>query len=83
MNKEVQDALHTLLNMALENDKYESQREQFNIVNDYITNLEQRIDKAIQELKKYIPDDDDTILFTNNQRRKIMYILQGSDINDR
>ena len=52
MNKEVQDALYCLLNIALENDKYESQREKFNIVDDYITNLEQKIDKAIEYINK-------------------------------
>ena len=58
MNKEVQDALHCLLNIALENDKYESQKEQFKIVNDYIKNLEQRIYKAVKILNEEVPDEE-------------------------
>ena len=52
MKKEIQDALSCLLSMALKNDKYESQKEQYKIVNDYITNLQERLYKALEEVQK-------------------------------
>lgn len=53
MNKEIQDALSCLLSMALENDKYESQKEQYKIVNDYITNLQEENEDLREENEQY------------------------------
>ena len=39
--------------------------------------LQDRINNAIELLDKFIPKDDDTILFTNNSRRKLRKILKG------
>ena len=44
MDEEVSEALHTLLSMALENNKYESQKEQFKVVYDYIINLQKELE---------------------------------------
>lgn len=41
MNKEIEDALHTLLHCSLKDTEYETQFEQYKIVRDYITNLQQ------------------------------------------
>lgn len=40
-NKEVNDALHMLLHCALKNTEYETQKQQFQIVNAYIKQLEE------------------------------------------
>lgn len=40
-NKEVNDALHMLLHCALKNTEYETQKQQFEIVNAYIKQLEE------------------------------------------
>lgn len=50
MNKEVEDALHMLLHCSLKDTEYETQFEQFKIVYDYITNLEEELYK---KNKKY------------------------------
>ena len=39
MNKEIEDALHTLLHCSLKDTDYETQVEQYKLVRDYITNL--------------------------------------------
>lgn len=41
MNKEIEDALHTLLHCSLKDTEYETQVEQYKIVRNYITNLQQ------------------------------------------
>lgn len=58
MNKEIEDALHTLLHCSLKDTEYETQLEQYKIVRNYITNLQQEnkkqkevIDKAIEYIK--------------------------------
>jgi len=48
MNKEIEDALHTLLHCSLKDTEYETQFEQYKIVRNYITDLQQRINKAIE-----------------------------------
>ena len=58
MNKEVNDALHTLLSIALENNKYESQKEQYKIVYDYIMELQEEnkeahdFDETMKDIKE-------------------------------
>jgi|GEM_PF-3803658 len=42
MDKVVSDALHALLRMAYKATEYETQKEQFDIVHDYIGRLEKR-----------------------------------------
>ena len=49
MNKEVNDALHTLLSMALENEKYTTQKEQYDIVHKEIERLHSIIKEAINK----------------------------------
>lgn len=56
-NKEVSDALHMLLHCSLKDTEYETQKEQFEIVNSYINQLEQTI-KQLQEIKKEAILDD-------------------------
>ena len=41
MNKEVNDALHTLLNISLKDKSFSTQKQQFKIVYNYITNLQE------------------------------------------
>ena len=43
-NKEVVDALRLLLHCLLKDKKYETQKEQFNVVYDYIEKLEKHIE---------------------------------------
>ena len=44
IDKEVMDALCMLLNLSLKDKNYTTQQQQFEIVYDYITNLQQRIE---------------------------------------
>ena len=60
MNKEIEDALHTLLHCSLKDIEYETQVKQYKIVRDYIINLQQenkqlkeRIDKLNKLKEKY------------------------------
>lgn len=50
IEKEVSDALHVLLHCALKDKEYETQKEQFNFVYDYIFKLENNWN----ELKKWL-----------------------------
>lgn len=43
-NKEVADALHMLLHCALKDKEFETQKEQFHLVYDYIEELEKKVD---------------------------------------
>lgn len=59
MVKEIEDALHMLLHCSLKDTEYETQVEQYKIVRNYITNLQQKskkqkevIDKAINLIVK-------------------------------
>ena len=57
MNKEIEDALHTLLHCSLKDTEYETQVEQYKIVRNYITNLQQENQKykeVIKKLKKWL-----------------------------
>lgn len=53
MNKEVIDALSMLLHCALKDTEYETQKEQYDIVSDYIKKLQKKLDKAIELLIEY------------------------------
>ena len=53
MNKEVNDALHALLSMALENEKYTTQKEQYNIVHKEIERLQDKILKLETDASIY------------------------------
>lgn len=70
MSKEVNDALHTLLSMALENKKYETQKEQFDIVYKEI----ERLNNIINELEKYL----NKVIQTSTEQEKITcsFVLQ-------
>ena len=48
MNKEIEDALHTLLHCSLKDTEYETQVEQYKLVRDYITNLKKE-NKQLKE----------------------------------
>ena len=52
INKEVSDALHMLLHCALKDTEFETQKEQFHIVYDYIEKLEAETNNVITR-KKY------------------------------
>lgn len=61
MNKEIIDALYMLLHCSLKDTEYETQKEQFKAVYDYICSLEQEnakakgiIDKAIEFVQDHI-----------------------------
>ena len=53
MNKEIEDALHMLLHCSLKDTEYETQVEQYKIVRNYITNLQQENQK-FQERIEYL-----------------------------
>lgn len=50
-NKEVNDALHMLLHCALKNTEYETQKQQFQIVNAYIKQLEEENENLKNDLQ--------------------------------
>lgn len=52
INKEVSDALHMLLHCALKDKEFETQKEQFHIVYDYIEKLEAELNNTVTR-KKY------------------------------
>ena len=52
MNKEIEDALHTLLHCSLKDTEYETQVEQYKIVRNYITNLEQENEKLKENYER-------------------------------
>ena len=52
MNKEIEDALHTLLHCSLKDTEYETQVEQYKIVRNYITNLQQENQKYKEVIDK-------------------------------
>ena len=43
-NKEVSDALYMLLHCAIEDDRYTTQKEQFDVISSYIKELEDRLE---------------------------------------
>ena len=61
MNKEIEDALHMLLHCSLKDTEYETQVEQYKIVRNYITNLEQenkQLKDNWNELKKWLEENE-------------------------
>lgn len=52
-SKEANDALHMLLHCALKDTEYETQKEQFEIVNSYIKKIEKREEKMLELIEKY------------------------------
>lgn len=53
MNKEVIDALHMLLHCSLKDTEYETQKEQFEIIKNYINNLQQENQQLKEQLDNY------------------------------
>ena len=47
-----------------------------------IVELQNKIDKAIDYIEKFIPIDSDTILMRERQRDYLLEILKGSDNNE-
>ena len=66
MNKEIEDALHTLLHCSLKDTEYETQIEQFEFIYKYIENLEQEN----QELKKQLEERPKEYVFIGNAQNK-------------
>lgn len=59
MNKEVIDSLHTLLHCSLKDTEYKTQKEQFKIVYDYITDLQQenkQLKSILTELEEWLKE---------------------------
>lgn len=52
MNKEIEDALNMLLHCSLKDTEYETQVEQYKIVRNYITNLQQENQKYKEVINK-------------------------------
>ena len=73
MNKGIEDALHMLLHCSLKDIEYETQVEQYKIVRNYITNLQQENQK-FQERIEYLE--------RSNNRREDTIIEQRQEISD-
>lgn len=73
MSKEIEDALHMLLHCSLKDTEYETQFEQYKIVRDYITNLQQE-NKQLKQRNKEIYDGFkaaiDEVCETDREKRK-------------
>ena len=73
MNKETEDALHMLLHCSLKDTEYETQFEQYKIVRNYITNLQQE-NKQLKERIEYLE--------RSNNRREDTILEQRQEIRD-
>ena len=73
MNKEIEDALCMLLHCSLKDTEYETQVEQYKIVRNYITNLQQENQK-FQERIEYLE--------RSNNRREDTILEQRQEISD-
>ena len=78
MNKEIIDALYMLLHCSLKDTEYETQKEQFKAVYDYICSLEQEnakakgiIDKAIDYIQ-----ETDCVTWDNSSHEDLLNILK-------
>lgn len=77
-SKEVTDALCMLLSCALKDKEFETQKEQFHIVYDYIKELE-NFKNAWEELKqdcKEVEKDDDCVLFSRLEQLERIYGIE-------
>ena len=90
MNKEIDDALHMLLHCSLKDTEYETQVEQYKIVRNYITNLEQE-NKQLKDnwnkLKKWLEENESFDDYCNETTftsvlDKMQELEQGSDSNE-
>ena len=90
MNKEIEDALHMLLHCSLKDTEYETQVEQYKIVRNYITNLEQenkQLKDNWNELKKWLEENESFDDYCNETTftsvlDKMQELEQGSDSNE-
>ena len=73
MNKEIEDALHTLLHCSLKDTEYETQFEQYKIVRDYIINLQQEN----KQLKNIIKELEEWLNHKHNDY-KVLYKMYGN-----
>lgn len=73
MNKETEDALYMLLHCSLKDTEYETQFEQYKIVRNYITNLQQE-NKQLKERIEYLE--------RSNNRREDTILEQRQEISD-
>lgn len=87
IEKEVSDALHVLLHCALKDKEYETQKEQFSFVYDYIFKLEnnwnelkkfveERI-KSVQEEKEEFEED----LYNNYETNRTEIIIRRCELS--
>ena len=67
-NKEVDDALHMLLHCSLKDYKYKTQTEQFDIIHDYIKELEKENKKYKNEKKLILKDIKEWISCAKNEK---------------
>lgn len=76
-NKEVSDALHMLLHCSLKDTEYETQRDQFKLVYNYIQQLEERNQDLYVDIKigEYVRDCDGYII-------KVNEIKEDEEAND-
>ena len=79
MNKEVEDALHMLLHCSLKDTEYETQFEQYKIVRNYITNLQQENKQLKEQLENDIDRYEDTISYQLGFDKGKEYMQQRID----
>ena len=79
MNKEVEDALHLLLHCSLKDTEYETQFEQYKIVRNYITNLQQENKQLKEQLENDIDRYEDTISYQLGFDKGKEYMQQRID----
>lgn len=90
MNKETEDALCMLLHCSLKDTEYETQVEQYKIVRNYITNLQQenkQLKDNWNELKKWLEENESFDDYCNETTftsvlEKMLELKQGSDSNE-
>lgn len=78
MNKEIIDALYMLLHCSLKDTEYETQKEQFKAVYDYICSLEQENAKAKGVIDKAIDyiQETDCCTWDNSSHEDLLDILK-------
>lgn len=85
IEKEVSDALHVLLHCALKDKEYETQKEQFNFVYDYIFKLENNwnelnklIDERIGDCRYFLANAD--VNYEKENMKKFMWLKEELQI---
>lgn len=81
MNKEIEDALHTLLHCSLKDTEYETQFEQYKIVRNYITNLQQK-NKQLKEDLRVSQSNEETYELEMQEITKILGLDEHTLFDD-